>query len=126
MLTRWDPFAEFNRLRSEPRFSPAVDILEEDDAIIISAEIPGMKKDDVEIHIENNILTLSGERMLEETKDTDRYHRVERSYGSFSRAFALPKTVDAEAVEAKLEAGVLRLRVPKKAAAEKRRILIEG
>ena len=133
MLTRWDPFAELsrlqndmNRMRGENRlgFSPAVDILEEEDAIVLSAELPGMKADDVHVHVEHGVLTLSGERRLESEEKKGDYHRIERSYGSFSRAFALPKTVDAEAIDAKLEEGVLRLRLPKRAASEKRRIEI--
>lgn len=133
MLTRWDPFAELsrlqndlNRMRGESRlgFAPAVDILEEEDAIVLSAELPGMKAEDVHVHVENNVLTLSGERKLEHEEKQGDYHRIERSYGSFSRAFALPKNVDAEHIDAKLEAGVLRLKLPKRAAAERRRIEI--
>ncbi len=124
MLTRWDPFAEFTRMRGEPRFSPAVDILEEDDAIVLLAEVPGMNADDINIHVENNVLTLSGERHLEREEKKERYHRVERSYGSFSRAFALPKSVDGDAVVAKLTDGVLSVRLPKRALPEKRRIEI--
>lgn len=135
MLTRWDPFAELSRLQSgvnrmwgEPRlgFSPAVDIFEEENAIVLSAELPGMAAEDVHVHVENSILTLSGERKLEKEEERDGYHRVERSYGSFSRAFALPKSVDGEAVEAKLVDGVLRLRLPKRAVPEKRRVEIES
>ncbi|MBX3272249.1 MAG: Hsp20/alpha crystallin family protein [Sandaracinaceae bacterium] len=133
MLTRWDPFAELsrmqndlNRMRGEQRlgFSPAVDILEEEDAILLTAELPGLKAEDVHVHVENNVLTLSGERRLESEEKKEGYHRIERSYGSFSRAFALPKTVDADAIEAKLEEGILRLRLPKRAAAERRRIAV--
>ncbi len=133
MLTRWDPFAELsrlqndlNRMRGESRlgFAPAVDILEEEDAIVLSAELPGMKAEDVHVHVENNVLTLSGERKLEHEEKQGGYHRIERSYGSFSRAFALPKNVDSEHIDAKLEDGVLRLKLPKRAAAERRRIEI--
>ena len=133
MLTRWDPFAELsrmqndlNRMRGEQRlgFSPAVDILEEEEAILLTAELPGMKAEDVHVHVENNVLTLSGERRLENEEKKEGYHRIERSYGSFSRAFALPKTVDADAIEAKLDEGILRLRLPKRAAAERRRIAV--
>ncbi|MEZ4338855.1 MAG: Hsp20/alpha crystallin family protein [Sandaracinaceae bacterium] len=135
MLTRWDPFAELSRLqndihrvRGEARlgFSPSVDIFEEEDAIVLSAELPGMKAEDVHVHVENNVLTLSGERKLERDEEKDGYHRIERSYGSFSRAFALPKNVDAESIDAKLEDGVLRLRLPKRAAAERRRVEIHA
>ncbi len=131
MLTRWDPFAELSRLqndlhrvRGEARlgFNPAVDIFEEEDAIVLSAELPGMKAEDVHVHVENQVLTLSGERKLEREEQKEGYHRVERSYGTFTRSFTLPKHVDAENIEAKLEDGVLRLRLPKRAPAERRRI----
>lgn len=131
MLTRWDPFAELSRLqndlhrvRGEARlgFNPAVDIFEEEDAIVLSAELPGMKAEDVHVHVENQVLTLSGERKLEREEQKEGYHRVERSYGTFTRSFTLPKHVDAESIEAKLEDGVLRLRLPKRAPAERRRI----
>jgi HSP20 family protein len=134
MLTRWDPFAEISRLSgdffpfNENRrgFAPAVDIFEEKEAIVLKAEVPGMKRDDVQVHVENNILTLRGERALEHDDKRDSYHRVERSYGTFTRSFVLPKSVDAENIGADLSDGVLTLRLPKKAAAEKRRIEVKG
>ena len=133
MLTRWDPFAELNRLSTDVNrlwaeqqrgFEPAVDILEEADRIVMQVEVPGMKVEDVQVHVENNVLTLSGERRIEHEENKERYHRIERSYGSFSRAFILPKSVDGDAIDAKLEDGVLRLGLPKKAVAEKRKIEI--
>jgi len=134
MLTRWDPFSELsrlqndvNRLRGESRlgFSPSVDIYEDDDAIVLSAEVPGLKPDDIHVHVENHVLTLGGERKLEREETKDRYHRVERSYGSFTRSFALPRNLDTESIEASLDDGVLRLRLPKKPQGEtKRRIQI--
>ncbi|MBZ0118255.1 MAG: Hsp20/alpha crystallin family protein [Sandaracinaceae bacterium] len=135
MLTRWDPFAEMSRLQDnlnrtwgEPRmvFQPSVDIFEEPEAIVLKAEVPGMKSEDVHVHVENNVLTLRGERKLEHEEKKEGYHRIERAYGSFSRSFALPKSVDAENIAAELKDGVLTLRLPKRAAPEKRRIEIRG
>ena len=135
MLTRWDPFAEisrftgdFDRLWADGRrgISPAVDIFEEKDAIVLKAEVPGMKSENLQVHVENNVLTLRGERSLEHQEKRESYHRVERSHGSFTRSFVLPKSVDAENIGADLSDGVLTLRLPKKAAAEKRRIEVKG
>ena len=134
MLTRWDPFAEMSRLQNEisrsvgdPRrqpFAPAVDILETKDAILVKAELPGVKSEDVHVNVENNVLTVSGERRLEHEDEKDGYHRVERWYGSFQRSFALPRSVDSETIEAKLDAGVLTVRIPKKAEVQPRRIAV--
>ena len=136
MLTRWDPFSELTRLQKDlarrtwpeaPITAPAVDILEEDDALVLTAEVPGLHAEDLHVHVENDVLTLSGERRFESEEKKDRYHRIERSYGAFRRAFVLPKNVDGEAIQAKLESGVLSLRIPKKApASDKRRIDIQG
>ncbi|HJL17416.1 MAG TPA: Hsp20/alpha crystallin family protein [Sandaracinaceae bacterium LLY-WYZ-13_1] len=134
-LTRWDPFSEISRLQSDLNrlwgesrtgFTPAVDIFEEDDAIVMRAEVPGMKAEDLHVHVDNGVLTLSGERSLENEEKRERYHRIERSYGSFSRSFVLPKSVDGDAIEANLEEGVLALRLPKKQADEKRRIEVKS
>ena len=126
MLTRWDPFSEISRLQTDVdrlfgesrrrAVAPAVDIVEDEEAIVLKAELPGFPADAVNVNVENDVLTLSGERKLE------REDKNERPYGTFSRSFMLPKTVDSEAIEANLDAGVLTLRLPKKAAAEKRRI----
>lgn len=106
-------------------FAPAVDIFEEKDAIFVKAELPGIKADDIHINVENDVLTLHGERKLEREDTRDGYHRIERSYGTFTRSFALPKTVDADRVEAEMADGVLTLRIPKKAAAEPRRVSVK-
>ncbi len=123
MLVRWDPFAEMSRLHDQlfggsPMASmPAelrVDIREEDNAYVLDAEVPGLAADDIKLNIEKNVLTIHGERKSEEEETSKRYRRVERRYGSFSRSFALPETVDAEAIEAKLADGVLTLTLPKR------------
>ena len=134
MLTRWDPFApmnELNRLHdlvrnAQQSFRPAVDILESDDAFEVRAEVPGMRAEDIHLDVEKNVLTLRGERQLEETSEGTDYRRVERSYGTFTRSFSLPETVDDEAIEAKLTDGVLTVRLPKKEAPTARRIQVSS
>jgi HSP20 family protein len=135
MLSRWDPFTELSRLqdeffrpsvRRELQFQPVVDIFEEKDAILLKAELPGVKLEDITIHVENNLLTLSGERKFEREEKREGYHRVESSYGKFTRSFALPTTVDADAIDASLDAGVLTLRLPKKAELQPRKIEVKA
>ena len=140
MLTRWDPFAEIARLQDQfarwagskempyaVPFAPAIDIYEDNDAIVVKAEVPGLRPDDVQISVEDNVLTLRGERKIEsESEKREGFHRRERSYGAFSRSFTLPATVDSEHIEADLSDGVLTLRVPKKAAPEPKRIEIKS
>jgi len=123
MLVRWDPFEEMNRLHdhffsgrglTKQAFQVAVDIREEDDAFYVDAEVPGLAADDVKVDVEKNILTLSGERRVESEETKDRFRRVERHYGSFTRSFTLPETVDTENIRADLKNGVLELKLPKK------------
>lgn len=93
---------------------PSLDITEDAHAYLVTAELPGLKKEDVQIHLEDGVLSISGEKRQEtETKDKT-WHRMERRYGSFYRAVNLPAGVDTEKVEAKFEDGVLRVRVPKR------------
>ena len=126
MLARWDPFGEIDRLTSrlfgERRMAgfglgaamePAVDVFETDDAIELVAEVPGMKQEDVHIDLRENVLTLSGERRLENEETREGYKRIERTYGRFERSFTLPRNVDAEHIQAELANGVLRLKLPK-------------
>jgi len=103
---------------------PPVDIQETDDAYRIHAELPGMTKDDIQITLENNVLRLSGERKFEKDTKKENYHRIERTYGTFSRSFALPTQVSSDKVEAKFENGVLSIVVPKAEQAKPRRISI--
>lgn len=109
---------------SNRAWRPAVDIRETEDAYELHAELPGMKKDDIGITLENNVLKLSGERRFEKDVKEEEFHRIERSYGSFTRAFSLPSRVDSERVEASFEDGVLKVRVPKAAETRPRRIEI--
>jgi len=103
-----------------------VDIFENKDQIVLEAELPGMNRDDFELSIENNVITLRGERQFEKKEDTDNYHRVERSYGAFTRSFTLPQTVSAEGATAEYQNGVLRVILPKREETKARRIEIGG
>jgi len=105
-------------------WSPDVDISETDNEIIVSAELPGVKKDDIKITLQENVLTLRGEKRQEkETKD-ENFHRVERCYGAFQRSFTLPATVDAKSIKASYKDGVLKIRLPKVEEAKKKEIPI--
>ena len=105
-------------------WTPPVDIQETEDAYRIHAELPGMTKDDIQITLENNVLRLSGERKFEKDTKQENYHRIERTYGAFSRSFALPTQVSPDKVEAKFENGVLSIVVPKAEQAKPRKIAI--
>jgi HSP20 family protein len=108
-------------------WAPAVGVEETQDELILTAELPGMKADDVDIELENNILTVRGEKHEERRREEDRrYHLWERSYGSFQRSFTLPHTVRAEEISAEFEDGLLRVRMPKVPEARSRRIQIRG
>jgi HSP20 family protein len=111
---------------SKRAFQVAVDIREEDDAFYVDAEVPGMSAEDVKVDVEKNVLTLSGERKVEKEEIEDTYRRVERQYGSFTRSFTLPETVDTENISADLKDGVLALRLPKKNAPTPRSISVKA
>jgi HSP20 family protein len=124
-LVRWDPFRELNRwadlvgLRGEmpapvTAWNPAVDIFENENEIVIKAELPGMEAKDIEIGLENNVLTMKGERHFEKEAKEENYHRVEREYGRFSRSFSLPLAVKEDKVTAEFKNGLLRIVLPKK------------
>jgi len=91
-----------------------VDIYESENELVLTAEIPGVEEKDVEIKIEDNTLTIRGERKFEKETKEENFHRIERSYGSFSRAFTLPNTVDADRIGAEHENGVLKISMPKR------------
>lgn len=123
MLNRWDPFYELSRVQDRllrgqegdgsSSFRPAVDIYEDAEALHLQAELAGIKPEDVKVHVENNVLTLSGERKLEKNENRKGYHRVERSYGTFTRSFALHDGIDAARIVAEYKDGLLRLTLPK-------------
>ena len=107
-------------------WAPNVDIYENKDQIVIEAELPGMNREDFEITVENNVLTLRGERRFEKKEESDNYHRVERAYGTFSRSFTLPQTVSGEGASAEYKNGVLRVVLAKREEVKPRRIEISG
>jgi len=144
-LITYDPFRELRSLQDEVNrvfsssmnrsgetglgrgaWNPSVDIFENKDQIVLEAELPGISPDDVNISIENNVLTIHGERNFEKKDESDNFHRVERSYGSFTRSFTLPPTVSSENVNANFDNGVLRLELAKREEAKPRRIEIKA
>jgi HSP20 family protein len=137
ILSRWDPFGEMQRLTDQVlrgwtgeaqvrSFAPAVDIFEDEASIVVKAELPGVKPGDVHIDVENNVLTLSGERKLEREEKREGYHRIESVYGNFTRSFALPEAVDADKVEADMSEGILSVRIPKKPETAHKRIEVRA
>jgi HSP20 family protein len=110
---------------SSPVWSPRTDLLETDDAFRLRLDVPGMSKDDITINLQNNTLTVSGERASERTEENEEYVRVERAFGTFHRTFALPNAVDAERIEAAYENGVLTIHVPKTETSTRRQIEIK-
>ena len=110
---------------SNRSWSPAVDIHESPDALTITAELAGLKPEEVEITVENQVLTLAGERKFERETMGETLHRVERAYGAFSRSFTLPATVQADKVEAKFDQGVLTVTLPKAEASKPRKVKVQ-
>jgi HSP20 family protein len=94
-------------------WTPAVDITEKDDEYLVKVELPGVEKNDVQITLESNILTVKGEKKQEKEEKGENYHRMERSYGSFQRSFTLPTTVKSDKIDASFKDGVLSIRLPK-------------
>lgn len=103
---------------------PAVDLAETEDNFVVTAELPGLNKKDVEVSVENNVLTLSGERQVANEQEKGRWHRVERAYGEFHRSFRLPSEVDANKVDARFADGLLTVTIPKMEGAKPRKIEI--
>ena len=143
VLTRWDPFREFNTLQdrmnrlfrdsySEGReeglittaFAPAVDVYEDEHNVTLKIEVPGIEEKDIDIRIENNTLTVRGERKFEKDEKEENYLRVERQYGSFTRTFTLPNTVETENVSANYDKGVLKIKLAKRAEAKPKQIKV--
>ena len=146
-IVRWEPLRELSSLQHEMnrlfntvfdapngndsghtaarRWVPAMDLVETADHFVLRADLPGMGQDDVKIELEDNVLTVTGERRAEHESDQEGYYRVERSFGSFQRSLTLPKGVDADAVAAHFDRGVLEIRIPKPEAVKPRRISID-
>jgi len=140
-ITRWDPFREVqslqNRVNSLFRdfsegegalttasFVPAVDVYEDEKKVVLKLEVPGIEEKDLDVSIERNTLTVKGERKFDQEEKEENFHRIERRYGSFFRAFTLPSTVDTESVKAEYSAGVLKLELAKKAEAQPKQIKV--
>lgn len=119
----WGRPTEETELRG--MWSPSVDIAETKDEIVVSADLPGLNKEDIKVNVENNVLTFSGERKQEKKDEGSNYHRLERSYGFFSRSFTLPATVKSDKIKAAYKDGVLRLSLPKAEEAKPRQIAVE-
>ena len=143
VITRWDPFREVaslqNRMNSLFRdlneadsplttasFVPAVDIYEDEKKVVLKLEVPGVDQKDLDVSVENHTLTVKGERKFESEEKEQNFHRIERRYGSFFRAFTLPSTVDSENVQAVYNNGVLKLELAKKAEAQLKQIKINA
>jgi HSP20 family protein len=144
VLTRWEPFRELSTLQdrmnrlfresyNEPGrdeslvtsgFAPAVDVYEDEHNVTLKIEVPGIEEKDIDIRVESNLLTVHGERKIEKEEKEENYRRVERQYGSFTRTFTLPNTVDTENVQANYDKGVLKVTLPKKAEAKPKQIKV--
>jgi HSP20 family protein len=109
---------------STSSFAPAVDVYEDEHQVTLKIEVPGIDEKDIDVRVENNTLTVTGERKIEKEEKEENYRRVERQYGSFTRTFTLPPTVDTENVAANYEKGVLKISLPKKAEAKPKQIKV--
>jgi HSP20 family protein len=142
VITRWAPYREvfalqnrLNTLFGSPEtetesplttasFVPAVDVYEDDKKVVLKLEVPGIEEKDLDVRVENHTLTVKGERKFEQEEKEENFHRIERRFGSFYRTFTLPSTVDTENVDAKYEAGVLKLELKKKPEAQPKQIKV--
>ncbi|MBN1283724.1 MAG: Hsp20/alpha crystallin family protein [Proteobacteria bacterium] len=106
-------------------WAPAVDICEDKEAVRLTAELPGMRKEDVKINVEDGVLTIKGERRFSEETKKENYYRIERSYGAFSRSFTLPPTVESDRIKASMRDGVLEMQIPKKEEAKPKEVKID-
>ena len=144
VITRWDPFREFSTLQdrmnrlfressgaegreeflNNTSFAPPVDVYEDEHNVTLKIEVPGIDEKDIDVRIENNVLTVHGERKFEKEEKEENFRRVERQYGSFTRSFTLPNTVDSENISADYDKGVLKIRLGKKAEAKPKQIKV--
>ena len=141
-VIRWEPFRSSNSLQehfnglvesaypgrssesSVTTWAPAVDIQETENELVLKADLPGLDEKDIDVRIENNTLTVRGERKFEKQVSEDNYLRVERSYGSFSRSFTLPNTINTEAIRAEYKNGVLTVQMPKRAESKPKQVKV--
>jgi len=140
VLTRWSPYRELNALQSRMNrlfdaqygqeslttgaFVPPVDIYEDEHSIQLKLEVPGVNEKDLDIKVENNTLTVTGERKFEKEEKEENFHRVERRYGSFTRSFTLPTTVNTEDIKADYEHGVVKITLAKRTEAKPKQIKV--
>jgi HSP20 family protein len=142
LLTRWDPFREFELMQnrmgrmyqdytpgmeeqlSSAQIVPPVDVYEDEHHLTLKAELPGIDPKDVDVRVENNILTIRGERKFEKEEKEENFHRIERRYGTFTRSFTLPNTVNPDSVKADYENGVLKIEFEKRAEAKPKQIQV--
>jgi HSP20 family protein len=143
VLTRFEPFREYSTLQDRinrvfresysgsqddalttSSFAPAVDVYEDEHKVTLKIEVPGIEEKDIDVRVENQTLTVHGERKIEKEEKEENYRRVERQYGSFTRTFTLPQTVDTENVSANYDKGVLKIVLPKKAEAKPKQIKV--
>jgi HSP20 family protein len=146
-IVRWEPLREFSTLQNEMnrlfntvfdtpaangggttlrRWMPAMDLVETDDHFVLRADLPGLSEEDVNIELEDRVLTISGERKAEHELSKEGYHRVERAFGTFSRALTLPEGIDPDAVAATFDRGVLEVRIPKPEERKPRKVTISA
>jgi len=142
-ITRWDPFRNISTLQEQVNrlfessvqsgrtdnsaltsWAPAVDIYETENELVLKADIPDMNENDLDIRVENNMLTIRGERKFEQKVSEDNYLRIERTYGSFSRSFGLPNTVNTEGIKAVYKNGVLTVELPKRAESKPKQVKV--
>lgn len=145
-ITRWDPFSELTSLQDRvnqlfsqtfgapgrgseqslfaSNFVPPVDVYEDDHSITVQAELPGVKEEELDVRLENNVLTISGERKLENEDKKENFHRIERQYGRFVRSFTLPSTVDPDSVNAEFNNGLLKITIAKREESKPKQIKI--
>jgi HSP20 family protein len=119
-LLTWDPYD-----RAVSTFNPRFEIKERDDGFLFTADMPGVKEEDLDISLQNGVMTLSGTRVAEKRQENETYYAYEREYGSFSRSFALPDYADPEKIEAKLDNGVLFVVVGKRSEAKPRKVQLK-
>jgi HSP20 family protein len=143
-MSRWDPFRELSSIQNElnrlfgrtfsaetseareAAWAPAIDVAETQDRFVITAELPGVEPTDVDISVENSVLTLRGDRRFYQETNEEDFHRIERRFGVFARSITLPSTADPERIRASFDAGLLTIEVPKKEEAKPRKIQIKA
>src|SRR5262250_1441137 len=144
VLTRWDPFREFTTLQDRMNrlfrdsfgdreealttstFAPPVDVYEDEHSVTLKIEVPGIDEKDIDVRVENNTLTVHGERNFEKEEKEENFRRVERQYGCFTRSFTLPNTVDIDSIQANYDKGILKIQLAKMAEAKPKQIKVNA